>query len=106
MLYCDFKSNLLVVSRAEKVFKKGLPINRRGDCNIPKRYLQDATYVTVGDDTGYFVKYKSAYFHIEFDFTHCFWYLVKYNTQKSCWESNKLPTEDYNLDIQDYHIID
>ena len=33
-------------------------------------------------------------------------YLVKYNTQKSCWESNKLPTEEYNLDILDYHIVD
>ena len=106
LLSHDIKLNLLVVSRAEKVFKKGLPLNQRGDCDIPKRYLQDATYTTIGDNTGYFMKFKGVYFPIEFHFTHCFWYLVKYNTQKSCWESNKLPTEDYNLDIPDYHIVD
>ena len=40
-------------------------------------------------------------------FTFCdYEYLVKYNTQKSCWESNKLPTEEYNLDTPDYHIVD
>ena len=103
---CDIKSNLLIASRAEKVFVKGVLINRRGERNIPKRYLQDVVYATVGDDTGYFAKLKGAYFPIEFDFTHCFWYLVKYSTQKSCWESNKLPTEEYNLEIPDYHVVD
>ena len=79
-------------------------VTRRGDCNVPKRYLQDTKYATVGDNTGYFMKFKGVYLPIEFDFTHCFWYFVKYNTQKSCWESNKLPTEEYNLDIPDYHV--
>ena len=55
---------------------------------------------------GYFTKLKGTYFPIEFYFTHCFWYLVKYNTQKSCWESNKLPMEEYYLDILEYHIVD
>ena len=32
---------------------------------------------------------------------HCFWYIVKYNNQKSCWESYKLPLKEYNLDIPD-----
>ena len=80
--------------------------DKRGEHNVPKRYLQDTVYATVGDDTGYFAKLKGAYFPIEFDFTHYFWYLVKYNTQKSCWESNKLPTEEYSLEIPNYHIID
>ena len=46
------------------------------------------------------------YFPIEFKFTNCFWYLVKYNKQKSCWESNKLFTNDYNLNIPDDKVKD
>ena len=94
----------MVVSRT-KVFKKNLTLNRRGDWNVPKRFLKEAPWATVGDDTGYFVKFKGVYFPIEFDFTNYFWFLVKYNNQDSCWESNKLPNEDYGLNIQDYEII-
>ena len=63
-------------------------------------------YATVGDNTGYFVEFKGAYFPIEFDFTHCFLFLVKYNKQKSCWEFNKLPTEEYHPDIPDSEVTD
>ena len=46
------------------------------------------------------------YFPVAFDFTHCFWFIVKYNNQKSCWESHKLPPKDYNLDIPDSEVTD
>ena len=95
-----------MASRAERSFEKNIPINQRGDWNIPKKYLKAATYTTVGDDTGYFIQFKGMYFPIEFIFTNCFWYLVKYNKQKSCWESNKIPTEDYNLNIPDNKVTD
>ena len=48
--------------------------------------------------------YKGSFIPIEFDFTHCFWYIVKYDNQRSCWLSHKLPTEDYNLDIPDSEV--
>ena len=90
-LYRDIKSNLTVASRAEKVFKAGIPLNRRGECNIPKKYLKLATYTPDGDKQGYFVYHNNSFFPVEFDFTHCFWYIVKYNNQRSCWVSHKLP---------------
>ena len=50
--------------------------------------------------------YKGAFVPIEFDFTHCFWYIVKYDNQRSCWVSHKLPGEDYRLDIPDSEVTD
>ena len=84
LLSRDIKSNLLMASRAEQVFNKGLAINRRGEHNIPKKYLKAALYATEGDEAGYFVYYKGLCIPVEFDFTHCFWYIVKYDKQRSC----------------------
>ena len=50
--------------------------------------------------------YKGQYIPIEFDFTHCFWYVVKYNNQRSCWVSHKLPLKEYNFDISDSEVVD
>ena len=50
--------------------------------------------------------YKGSFVPIEFDFTHCFWYIVKYDNQQSCWVSHKLPEEDYQLDIPDSEVTD
>ena len=41
---------------------------------------------------------------VEFDFTHCFWYIVKYNDQQSCWLSHKLPKPEYGLEILDSEV--
>ena len=87
-LYRDIKSNLTVASRAEKVFKVGIPLNRRGEHNVPKKYLKLATYTPNGDEQGYFVYHNNSFFPVEFDFTHCFWYIVKYDNQRSCWVSH------------------
>ena len=43
---------------------------------------------------------------VEFDFTHCFWYIVKYNDQQSCWLSYKLPKPEYGLEILDSEVTD
>ena len=85
-----------MASRAENVFKQGLPLNRRGERNVPKKYLKVALYTTAGEVQGYFVYYKGLFVPVEFDFTHCFWYIIKYDNQRSCSVSHKLPTEDYN----------
>ena len=95
-----------MTSRAEKVFKEGLPLNRRGEHNVARKYLKAALYITEGDETGYFVYHKGLCVPIEFDFTHCFWFIVKYKNQRSCWKSYKLPTKDYNLDILDSKVTD
>ena len=43
--------------------------------------------------------HNNLFFPVEFDFTHCFWYIVKYDNQRSCWVSHKLPPPIYGLDI-------
>ena len=102
----DIKSNLPTASRAQKVFKAGLALNQRGSRNVPKKFLKAASYETVGNETGYFVYHQGSFFPIEFDFENCFWFIVKYNNQSSCWESHKLPTEDFCLDIPDSEVTD
>ena len=69
-LYRDIKSNLSVASRAEKVFKVGIPLNRRGERNVPKKYLKTAIYMPEGDEQGYFVYNNGLFIPVEFDFTH------------------------------------
>ena len=95
-----------MVSRAEKVFKEGLPLNRRGEHNVPKKYLKSVLFTPEGDTQGYYIYHKGSFVPIEFDFMHCFWYIVKYDNQRSCWVSHKLPTEDYNLNIPDSEVTD
>ena len=43
---------------------------------------------------------------VEFDFTHCFWYIIKYNDQQSCWLTHKLPKPKYGLEILDSEVTD
>ena len=43
---------------------------------------------------------------VEFDFTNCFWYIVKYNNQQSCWLSHELPKPEYGLEILDSEVTD
>ena len=93
-----------MASRAEKVFKAGIPLNRRGERNVPKKFRKVATYTPEGDEQGYFVYHNSSFIPVEFDFTHCFWYIVKYDDQKSCWVSHKLPSSAYGLDIPDSEV--
>ena len=99
-LLCDIKSNLPTVSRAEKVFKVGLPLNQRGERIVPKKYLKAALYTPEGDEQGYFVYCNGSFVPVEFDFTHCFWYIVKYDNQQGCWVSHKLLKPEYCLDIR------
>ena len=105
-LYRDIKSNLTTASRAEQVFKAGIPLNQRGECNVPKKYLKLAAYTPEGNKQGYFVYNDGSFIPVEFDFTHCFWYIVKYNNQRSCWASHKLPPSEYGLDIPDSEVTD
>ena len=88
------------------MFKAGVPLNRRGERNVPKRYLKGAKYTPEGDEQGYFVYHNGSFIPVEFDFTHCFWYTVKYNNQRSCWASHKLPPPGYGLDIPDSEVTD
>ena len=95
-----------MASRAEKVFKAGLPLSRRGERNVPKKYLKAAGYMPEADEQGYFVYHSGLFIPVEFDFTHCFWYIIKYDNQQSCWVSHKFPKSEYGLEILDSEVTD
>ena len=59
-----------------------------------------------GDEQGHFVYHNGSFIPVEFDFAHCFWYTVKYDNQRSCWASHKLPLPEYGLDILDSEVTD
>ena len=105
-LYRDIKLNLPTASRTENVFKAGIPLNRRGERNVPRKYLKEAEFTPDRDEPGYFVFYNGLFIPVEFDFTHCFWYIVKYNDQQSCWLTHKLPKPEYGLEILDSEVTD
>ena len=63
-------------------------------------------YTPSGEVQGYFVYYKGSFIPVKFDFTHYFWYIVKYDNQRSCWVSHTCPTKDYNLYIPDSEVVD
>jgi hypothetical protein len=59
----------------------------------------------VGDDEGYFAVHKGAYFPIEFNYEHCYWYCVKYSDIRSTWETLRVAPSEYFLDIQDDEVV-
>jgi hypothetical protein len=59
----------------------------------------------VGDDEGYFAVHKGAYFPIEFNYEHCYWYCVKYSDIRSTWETLRVAPSKYFLDIQDDKVV-
>jgi hypothetical protein len=59
----------------------------------------------VGDNEGYFAVHKGAYFPIEFNYEHCYWYCVKYSDIKSTWETLRVAPSEYFLDIQDDEVV-
>jgi hypothetical protein len=59
----------------------------------------------VGDDEGYFAVHKGVYFPIEFNYEHCYWYCVKYSNIRSTWETLRVASSEYFLDIQDDEVV-
>ena len=86
-------------------FRAGVPIGRRGDRNVPRRYLKNAAWLKVGDDVGYFVFFKGAYFPIEFNFEHHYWYQIKYDKGTSNWVTHRIAPIDHLLFIAEHEII-
>jgi hypothetical protein len=100
----NIKSNLILASRTDS-FQQGSRLIRRGERTVPKRYIKSAHWLKVGDDEGYFAVHKGAYFPIEFNYEHCYWYGVKYSDIRSTWETLRLAPSEYFLDIQDNEVV-
>jgi hypothetical protein len=100
----NIKSNLILASRTDS-FQQGSRLLRRGERTVPKRYIKSAHWLKVGDDEGYFAVHKGAYFPIEFNYEHCYWYCVKYSDIRSTWETLRVAPSEYFLDIQDDEVV-
>ena len=72
----------------------------------PQKVPQTAVYTPKGDEQGYFVYHNGLFLPVGFDFANCFWYIVKYNNQQSCWVSHKLPKPEYGLEVLDSEVTD
>ena len=82
-----------------------MPIGRRGDRNVPRRYLKNTAWLKVGDDVGYFVFFKGMYFPIEFNFEYHYWYQIKYNKGMSNWVTHRIAPIDHLLSISENEIV-
>jgi hypothetical protein len=100
----NIKSNLNLASRTDS-FQPGSRLLRRGERTVPRRYIKSAHWLKVGDDKGYFAVHKGAYFPIEFNYEHCYWYCVKYSDIRSTWETLRVAPSEYFLDIQEDKIV-
>jgi hypothetical protein len=97
----NIKSNLILASRTDS-FQQGSRLLLQGERTVPKRYIKSAHWLKVGDDEGYFAVHKGAYFPIEFNYEHCYWYCIKYSNIRSTWETLRVAPSEYFLDIQCY----
>jgi hypothetical protein len=104
LLTHNIKSNLNLASRTDS-FQPGSRLLRRGERTVPRRYIKSAHWLKVGDDKGYFAVHKGAYFPIEFNYEHCYWYCVKYSDIRSTWETLRVAPSEYFLDIQEDEIV-
>jgi hypothetical protein len=100
----NIKSNLYLVSRTDS-FQKGSRLLRRGERTVPKRYIKSAHWLKVGRDKGYFAVYQGAYFPIEFDYEHCYWYCIAYSDIRRTWETLRVAPFEYFLDIQNEEVV-
>jgi hypothetical protein len=100
----NIKSNLTLASRTDS-FQQGSRLLQRGERTVPKRYIKSAHWLKVGDDKGYFAVHKGAYFPIEFNYEHCYWYCFKYSNIRSTWETLQVAPSEYFLDIQEDEVV-
>jgi hypothetical protein len=100
----NIKSNLTLASRTDS-FQQGSRLLRQGERTVPKRYIKSAHWLKVEDDEGYFAVHKGAYFPIEFNYEHCYWYCVEYSDIRSTWETLRVAPSEYFLDIQDNEVV-
>jgi hypothetical protein len=72
---------------------------------VPRRYVKSAHWLKVGRDEGYFAVYQGAYFPIEFNYKHCYWYCITYSDIRRTWETLRVAPFEYFLDIQDEEVV-
>jgi hypothetical protein len=72
---------------------------------VPRRYVKSAHWLKVGRDEGYFAVYQGAYFPIEFNYEHCYWYCIAYSDVRRTWETLRVAPFEYFLDIQNKEVV-
>jgi hypothetical protein len=100
----NIKSNLYLASRTDS-FQKGSRLLRQKERTVPRRYVKSAHWLKVGRDEGYFAVYQGAYFPIEFNYEHCYWYCITYSDIRRTWETLRVAPFEYFLDIQNEEVV-
>jgi hypothetical protein len=100
----NIKSNLPLASRTDS-FQQGSCLLRQGERTVPRRYIKSAHWLKVGKDEGYFAVYQGAYFPIEFNYEHCYWYCITYSDIRGTWETLRVAPFGYFLNIQDNEVV-
>src|SRR5579859_3187093 len=83
----NIRANLTMASSTGKgkfVYRR---LQRRGDRNVPKRYLKTAEWIDSEGYLGYYVRdiIRKETVPVEFNHTNCLWELVNWNTTENCW---------------------
>jgi hypothetical protein len=104
LLTRNIKSNLYLAFRTDS-FQKGSHLLQRGERTVPRRYVKSAHWLKVGKDEGYFAVYQGAYFPIEFNYEHCYWYCIVYSDIRRTWETLRVAPFEYFLDIQNEEVV-
>jgi hypothetical protein len=100
----DIKSNLTLASTSTMYQVRRL--EKRGEQNVPVRYLKQAWWGTEEGDTGYFVTIEGHHLPIEFNHEHTYWEDVGYSDQESCWITDRVLGKQQGLEINPDEIVD
>ncbi|KAI9449531.1 hypothetical protein BJY52DRAFT_1227715 [Lactarius psammicola] len=77
-------------------------IERRGDRNIPVRYLTNARWGTINSTTGYWVEIPTRplrYYPVEFNFEHTCWTEVAWSPCRGRWDVLRPTGPEYRCNI-------
>src|SRR5579859_6036110 len=92
-LPCNIRSNLTVASSTGKGKFVYQCLQRRGDRNVPKRYLKTAEWIDSEGYLGYYVRdlVDKETIPVEFNHINNSWELVNINLTENCWITEPLP---------------
>ncbi|KAI9436903.1 hypothetical protein H4582DRAFT_2077903 [Lactarius indigo] len=100
----NIKTKILIVAystRDQWTSFRPYHIERRGDRNVPTRFLGAAQWRERGEDTGYFVEFNgpNRFRPVEFNFEHLCWTEVTWNPIDHRWDIVRPAGRNYNCDI-------
>ena len=100
-LHQDQAPNLATATTRDRWEFFPYTILRRGDRNVPTRYLKNARWLTDRSTPGYYVQTSgpSGFYPVEFNFEHTCWCEITWNAQARAWDVLRPTRAAYGCDI-------